>query len=226
MKIYSIPQKTKTLIFDIDGTLYTNPFYVFEQVDVQIRHFAHLRGISEQEARLQIQSYRRTWSAEHNGAKISLGNTFTAFGVPIETSVAWREALLEPSHFLHHDEKLHQTLVELSKTYSLIAVTNNPVLAARRTLLAIGVADILTDIIGLDTCSKSKPAREPLEKAAQNTGASFAECLSIGDRYDIDLALPLSLGMGGILVTGVEEVYQLPEILRHPQNFSAFFAKK
>ena len=216
MKIYFIPEHIQTIIFDIDGTLYTNPFYVFEQVDVQIRHFAHLRGISEKEARLQIQSYRRTWSAEHNGAKISLGNTFTAFGIPIETSVSWREELLEPSHFLHKDEKLQETLASLSQHYNLIAVTNNPVLAARRTLEAIGAADILSHIIGLDTCSKSKPAREPLELAAKQTGATFATCLSIGDRYDIDLALPLSLGMGGILVTGVEEVYQLPALLAAP----------
>ena len=39
------------------------------------------------------------------------------------------------------------------------------------------------------------------------------ECISIGDRYDIDLALPLEMGMGGILVSGAEEVYQLPSIL-------------
>lgn len=213
MQIYFIPKHLKTLIFDIDGTLYTNPLYVFEQVDVQIRHFAHLRGISEQEARKQIQSYRRTWAAEHSGAKISLGNTFTAFGVPIETSVAWRAALLEPSHFLHKDDILRQTLIMLKRQYKLIAVTNNPVLAARKTLEAIGTADILTDIIGLDTCSKSKPAIEPLEKAAHDTCSVFSECLSIGDRYDIDLSLPLELGMGGILVNGVEEVYKIPDIL-------------
>ncbi|MDR2796887.1 MAG: HAD family hydrolase, partial [Treponema sp.] len=32
---------------------------------------------------------------------------------------------------------------------------------------------------------------------------------SVGDRYDMDIALPLSLGMGGILVDGVEDVYHL-----------------
>jgi phosphoglycolate phosphatase/putative hydrolase of the HAD superfamily len=44
-------------------------------------------------------------------------------------------------------------------------------------------------------------------------GATLNQCIAIGDRYDIDIALPLELGMGGILVDGVEEVYKLPEIL-------------
>src|SRR5574344_1367114 len=212
MKIYRIPSHIRTIIFDIDGTLYTNPFYVFEQVDVQIRHFAHLKHISEKEAREQIQSYRKTWSAQHGGAKISLGNTFTAFGIPIKTSVAWREDLLEPAHFLHQDDKLRCTLITLQQKYNLIAVTNNPVAAARKTLDAIGVSDIITDIIGLDTCAKSKPALEPLELAVFKTHASPDECISIGDRYDIDLSLPLEMGMGAILVTGVEEIYTLPAL--------------
>lgn len=213
MNVYRIPSGLRTIIFDIDGTLYTNPLYVFEQVDVQIRHFAHLRAISEKEARAMIQSYRRTWSEQHHGAKISLGNTFTAFGIPIETSVAWRENLLEPSHFLHHDARLREALSSLKSHFSLVAVTNNPVFAAQKTLAAIGADDLLTDVIGLDTCAKSKPAREPLELACTMTHSAPEQCLSVGDRYDIDLALPLEMGMGAVLVTGVEEVYKLPQLL-------------
>ena len=78
VKLYSIPKKIKTFIFDIDGTLYTSPEFVAEQVDVQIRHYAHINGISEDSARNMIESYRKKWSAEHGGKKISLGKTFPA----------------------------------------------------------------------------------------------------------------------------------------------------
>lgn len=213
MKTYNLPEKVKTLIFDIDGTLYTSALYVFEQVDVQIRHFAHLKGISEKEARAMIQRYRKTYAVQNNGKKISLGNTFKAFGIPIETSVAWRDELLEPSHFLHKDEKLRSSLMELGKKYKLIAVTNNPVSAARKTLEAIGADDLLPQIVGLDTCGKSKPNIDVLNKACELTQSSYEECVSIGDRYDIDISLPLEKGMGGILVKGVEEVYLLKSVL-------------
>ena len=50
MKTYNIPKNVKGIIFDIDGTLYTNVKYVFEQVDVQVRYYARLKNISVEEA--------------------------------------------------------------------------------------------------------------------------------------------------------------------------------
>ena len=214
MKLYNIPKSIKTIIFDIDGTLYTNSLYVFEQVDAQIRHYAHIQGITEKEARTQINTYRKRWSAAHEGKKISLGNTLTAFGISIETSIQSRNELLHPEHYLKKDDRLADTLARLAKQYRLICVTNNPVQAARQTLRAIGVSELLPDIIGLDTCMKSKPAREVLDRAIERTCCTYKECVSVGDRFDIDLALPLQLGMGGILVTGVEEIYTLEATLK------------
>ena len=213
MKVYSIPEKLRTIIFDIDGTLYTSRAYVFEQVDVQVRHLAHIRGRDEDEVRKEIFEYRRRWASEHGGKKISLGNALIAFGIPIEESIRWRETLLSPEKYLKKDKKLEELLEILGQKYRLVCVTNNPVAAARKTLDVIGVSRLLPDIIGLDTCMKSKPAPEMLNLAVQITGAKAEECLSVGDRYDIDLALPLEMGMGAVLVTGVEEVYSLTEIL-------------
>ena len=209
MKIYSIPKTVKAIIFDIDSTLYTNPAYAFEQVDCQVRHFAKLRGISVEEARKMVSDYRKKFAEEHNGSKVSLGNTLLSFGVPISQSVEWRRQLLEPAEFLSRDEKLINELTLLSKKYKLICVTNNPVLPARKTLDALGVSDFFPDIIGLDTCFKSKPAKEPFMLAVEKCGCKTEDCLAVGDRYDMDIALPLELGMGGILVAGVEDVYNL-----------------
>lgn len=213
MKIYKIPAKTKTLIFDIDSTLYTDENYAFEQVDVQIRHFAKLKGISDASAREMISSFRKQWSAEHEGKKISLGNALTYFGISIEESVEMRRALISPEKFLKPDKALYGALNMLKTKYSLVCVTNNPVLPAQKTLSALGIDSLISTIIGLDTCNKSKPAPEPFLLAAKMTSAEPEECLSIGDRYDMDIALPLELGMGGILVGGVKDVYRLPDIL-------------
>ena len=211
MKIYKIPEVLRAFIFDIDSTLYTNQAYAFEQVDCQVRQFAKERGITADQARKMVADYRKKFAAEHNGSKVSLGNTLLAFGVPIEQSVEWRRELLEPADFLDRDDKLIETLHKLSSKYQLICVTNNPVLPARKTLDAIGVSDFFPQIVGLDTCFKSKPALEPFQTAVNILGVQASECLAIGDRYDMDIALPLEMGMGGILVSGVEEVYQIPK---------------
>ena len=209
MKIYKVPENLKAIIFDIDSTLYTSPSYAFEQVDCQVREFAKTQGISAEEARKRVADYRKKFALEHNGSKVSLGNTLLAFGVPIEQSVEWRKQLLEPKEYLSFDQKLVDELKILNQTFKLICVTNNPVLPARKTLDAIGVSDFFPQIIGLDTCFKSKPALEPFLKAVESLGVKNEECLAVGDRYDMDIALPLEMGMGGILVSGVDDVYQL-----------------
>ena len=215
MKLYSIPRKIKTFIFDIDGTLYTSPEFVAEQVDVQIRHYAHINGISEDSARNMIEDYRKKWSAEHGGKKISLGNTLTNFGVTINESVEMRRKLLEPGDFLKKDDRLIKTIEALRKKYKIICVTNNPVLPAKKTLEALGISCLIPKIIGLDTSGKSKPAYEPFLLALKETGSRAEECIAVGDRYDMDLSVPLEMGMGAILVGGVSDVYLLPEILEN-----------
>lgn len=45
---------------DIDGTLYTCPAYVFEQIDSQVRHLGELRGITADEARTLVADFRKS----------------------------------------------------------------------------------------------------------------------------------------------------------------------
>lgn len=213
MKIYKLNKDCDTIIFDIDSTLYTNQAYAIEQVDIQIREFAKSQNISESKARTLISNFRKEWSKQNNGKKISLGNTFIHFGVTIEDSIKMRETLLEPSLFLKKDEQLIKTICKLKEKYKIICVTNNPVIPARKTLEAIGISEFIPEIIGLDTCHKSKPAIEPFMLAVKKMNTTAEKCISVGDRFDMDLALPLELGMSGILVSNVKQVYTLPDIL-------------
>ena len=51
MEKFNLPQNPTTLIFDIDGTLYTSAEFVQEQIDVQVRHWADINGMSHEDAR-------------------------------------------------------------------------------------------------------------------------------------------------------------------------------
>lgn len=215
MQLFNIPHNPKVLIFDIDSTLYTCPEYAHEQIDSQIRYWASLNKMSAESARNLISDYRRKWAQDHNGQKISLGNLFTSFGVSIETSIEWRKKLFDPAKYLKRNEALITSLEALKDTFYIICVTNNPVEAARKTLEVIGISHLFPDIVGLDTLKLSKPSKKILDCAVQRAGEAlkteinYEDCISIGDRYDIDLALPLELGMGGILVSGAEDVCRL-----------------
>lgn len=209
MKCFNLPEKISALIFDIDNTLYTNEAYAFEQVDVQVREFARLRGISADEARRMVSDERKAWADEHDGAQITLANIMLKFGIPVSQSISWRRELIKPEDFLKADERLVATIRDLSEKYLLIAVTNNPVKTGRRNLAALGIEGFFKDVVGLDTCGISKPAPEPFLKAVELLGVSKTECVSIGDRHAVDLATPLTLGMGGILVNGPEDLHEL-----------------
>lgn len=216
MNICRLPQRVLGILFDMDMTLYTHSEYAQFQIDALIRRLADLRGVSFEEMGERIAACRRDWAASHNGAAVSLGNVFTAFGISTEESVRWREELCEPARYLREDPKLRERLVSLRAFAGLAVVTNNPVLVARKTLTALGVIDCFSAVVGLDTCGVSKPHPAPFLKAAELLGAHPASCVSIGDRYDIDIALPLELGMGGIVVDGVEDVYEAALLLAAP----------
>ena len=213
MKIYKIPPQLKAIIFDIDSTLYSHKEYALQQNQIQIHHYGQLERISDHEALHRIEAIRRDWAETHDGEALSLGNTFVQLGYPIEESIRWREELLEPKQFLSPDHKLVATLEILSKKYQLACLTNNPVLVGRKTLTALGVEEFFPLVIGLDTCKVSKPHPAPFLLAVEKLGCRTEQCLSVGDRFNIDIELPLELGMGGILVDGVADVYQLPQLL-------------
>lgn len=220
MTTYALPPLVTGFIFDMDATLYTHHEYAELQNEVLVRRLADLRGKRCEEMRTEIEAYRSDWSAANGGRKLSLGNAMAAFGISIAEGIRWREELIRPEDFIRRDEKLRSSLRELAARAGLAVVTNNPVSVARRTLAVLGVEDLFDAQVGLDTFAVSKPHAPSFLKAAADLGSPPGECVAVGDRYDIDIALPLELGMGGILVSGAEDVYLLPEALadRLPQT--------
>ena len=219
MRVFRLPDSCKVILFDLDSTLYTNKEYARSQIDLPIERLAHQRGKTFIEMNDAVTRYREDWAREHNGQQINLGSIFQAFGVSIEESIRWREELYCPERYLTEDRQLRDILEQLKTQFALAVVTNSPVSIALRTLRLLGVEDLFQEeasirIIGLDTCGVSKPDKQPFLQAATLCGTVPQACVSVGDRYDIDIAIPLELGMGGILVDGVEDVYQLPEILQ------------
>jgi phosphoglycolate phosphatase/putative hydrolase of the HAD superfamily len=213
MKVFRLPVQCKAVLFDMDCTLYSNPEYGQLQIDLLIEKLAQLQGKTFDEMNNEITLFKKKWAQEHDGQQISIGNTFTHFGISIRKNAQWRKELYHPEQYLVADQRLRSVLEQLESKYTLAVVTNNPVSIAVKTLSVLGVEDLFHEIVGLDTCGVSKPSEEMFMRAAILCGTVPESCVSVGDRYDIDIALPLELGMGGILVDGVEDVYNLPEVL-------------
>jgi len=213
MQFHSLPGRIEGLAFDIDKTLYDNDYYARNQIDLLIERLAQERSETVAETRRAILRWQEEYAQANDGARQSLGNTFAALGIPIQTSVAWREELIHPEHYLQPDEYLHRAIEELSGEYRVIAVTNNPVRVGRAALEALGVGGLFPHVVGLDSTLRSKPDPAAFRYAAEALGLSPESVVSVGDRYEVDIVPALSLGMGGVLVDGVHDVYSLPRAL-------------
>ncbi len=213
MRVFFLPNDIKGIVFDIDGTLYSNDAYAASQEEEILKRFAEERALRLEEVKAMVEGYRRDFAERNGGRRPSLGNTFLSFGVSIGVSSLWREEVLRPELFLSSDSRLAETLSILSGSYRLLAVTNNPTSVGRRTLKALGVSEFFPSVIGLDRSGESKPAKRPFILASEELSLHAENLLSVGDRYEVDLEVPLSLGMGGILIEAMEDVYGLPKVL-------------
>jgi HAD superfamily hydrolase (TIGR01509 family) len=211
MKAVAIKGDPSALVFDLDNTLYTNPAYAAFQEEVLVERLGRELGIGTDAAAARIAALRAERESAGLG-KTSLGKLFAAIGIDIATSVAWREECIEPSKWLAKDQKLDRALSALSKRFALALMTNNPRLIGEKSLEALGVRRHFSVLVGLDDTLSGKPAPEPFALVSRRLGLDPSRCVSIGDRFDVDLAPAMELGMGAILVDGVEDVYLLPEL--------------
>ncbi|MFW5738000.1 MAG: HAD family hydrolase [Spirochaetota bacterium] len=220
MQFYSLPLEIRGLAFDIDKTLYDNDRYARDQIERLIERLAHERAESVADTRRAILRWQEEYAEANDGARQSLGNTFAALGIPIETSVAWREELIHPEHFLSPDEYLASAIADLATNYRIVAVTNNPVRVGRATLEALGVSSLFPHVVGLDTSLRSKPDPAAFRHAAEALACDPSQVVAVGDRYEVDIVPALSLGMGGVLVDGVRDVYSLPRALAEERRLA------
>ena len=212
MKTFGSIFGLRGLLFDIDGTLYDSRAYMDSQRQVLVERLAMELGRSYDHMRTEVRE-KQNRIEEESGERPTLANTFREFGIGIRQSAEWRSMLMNPERYLDRDPKLGDTLSKLSERMVLVALTNNPSDIGLRTLRCLGVEEHFTDIVGIDDTFTSKPDLAPFRMALQLTRHPADQVAVVGDRYDADIAPALELGMAGVLVDGVEDVYLLPETL-------------
>lgn len=213
MKLFPAQHPPTAILFDIDNTLYRDDAYADGQVDSLIERFAEHTQRTAESARRLIAETREALRHRH-GRRPSLGLTMQELGISIRQSVAWREELIVPEEHLRPDPRLRDMLTVLSRDRPLAAVTNNPVSIGRRSLLALGIADCFSVLIGLDSTWHSKPDWEPFAAACVGLGAAVERLLMVGDRLDVDIMPVVERGGAGLLVASRAELLELDMLLK------------
>jgi putative hydrolase of the HAD superfamily len=202
----------RALVFDLDGTLYVNNDLGREIHLCACRYIAELKGTTVAEAGELVRETKKKLSAA-NGIDSTLSHACMEMGGDLKEIHRRFADEIMPEQFLSIDERVVTLLQSLGSKYELLIYTNNNRPLSTRIMEAIGVAGLFRHILTIEDYWQPKPDRETLEKIYLAIGRKPAECLFIGDRYDIDLRLPAALGSTVFLAKSVEELLPLNKLL-------------
>jgi phosphoglycolate phosphatase len=110
-------------------------------------------------------------------------------GIDFEAAVEKVRHLYEAQYLSHVavETKLYPQMDEVLKTLSqkgkVVVITNKPEHISRALLRELGVADLIADVMGGDSCAECKPSPLPLQIAAQKLGFNpqYDKAFMMGD---------------------------------------------
>ena len=204
--------QVRALIFDMDGTLYESGALDRQYADAVVAYTAEQRGLPPEKA-LELFRAKRAALRARLGRTPTTTGTMVELGFDLEHWIAWRDARVRPEGALRRDDMLRSLLQDLKKRFVLVVVTNNSVEMVRRTLGAIGIDDLFDRVFTLQDVGLIKPDPGIYRRVAEALGIPPEQCMSIGDRPQVDLEPAAAVGMQTFLVAGPGDIGRLREAL-------------
>lgn len=202
----------KALVFDLDGTLYVSGELGREISSCACRYIAELKGVSVEEAGRLIREMQKRLCAA-SGTDSTLSHACMELGGNLRELHRRFADEIAPEPLLSPDERVVKLLLALRSKFDLALYTNNNRSLSARIMEGIGVTGLFRLVVTIEDTWRPKPDRAALDNIYRLLGRKPGECLFIGDRYDIDLRLPASMGSAVFLATSVEELLPLNKLL-------------
>ena len=206
------PGPVRAIVFDLDGTLYVSDELGERIAAVAARYVADLRGIDPVAAGHLIDETKALLAAR-TGHASSLSHACLELGGDLRDLHRHFAAEVNPDEILERDERVVELLRRLRERFGLYLYTNNNRVLSDRIMAAIGVTGLFNRVFTIEDSWCPKPDRAVLEGVFREIGSTAAECLFVGDRYDIDLRLPAELGCRVHLSRSIDELLALHSIM-------------
>ncbi|NJD90023.1 MAG: HAD family hydrolase [Geobacter sp.] len=200
-----------TIIFDLDGTLYCSKPLADEIHRVAVDGLSQQLGMSTAETDARLAAAKSTLAGSSSG-EVTLSAACQELGGDIRQLHYYLAEQVVPEPFLTVDSRVIAMLGRLKADYALYIYTNNNRRLADRIMRAIGVDEFFAGIFSVEDFWRSKPDRLALAKLFAAIGAEPAECLFVGDRFDVDLRLPEEHGSRVLLTKTIEELLSLEKL--------------
>jgi putative hydrolase of the HAD superfamily len=202
----------RSLVFDLDGTLYTCKKLGEQIEEAAVYLVATSRGLSMEQGRRVLHD-ARTLLADTPDDLPPLSRTCQELGLDLRDFIRALEEKVYPERFLKPDPNLGALLRFLQERYDLYIYTNNGFFLAGRILALLGVDDCFRQIYSLEFAWRPKPDAEALQLLLADIGGLPESFLFVGDRYHVDLREPEKLGIPVFPVHAVDDLLRLPSLL-------------
>lgn len=202
----------RSIVFDLDGTLYVSPEFAATIQEAAVAYMAALKGMVQDEMR-ELMGATRARLVEESGMQPTLSAVCIELGGTMPNLHGFFREQLQPEVYLTRDERVINLLARLRTRYELYIYTNNNTSVTARIIDCLGFHELFTAVFAIDDLWRAKPDEVRLEQIIQTTGHAPGEILFVGDRFDVDLRLPEQKGCPIYLSQSVEQLLRLDGLL-------------
>ncbi|GFO67074.1 haloacid dehalogenase [Geomonas limicola] len=197
------------IVFDLDGTLYVDDRLGEEVHQSACRYVADLRGISPDQAQDELQR-ARSCPSDSGG---TLSRAVVALGGTLQELHRRFSEDIHPEQLLAPDPRVQRLLEHLGERYELYVYTNNNRSLSGRIMAQLAIRGYFKEVFTIEDSWRPKPDRAVLTGILESIGRTPGETLFVGDRYQVDLELPQSLGCAILETRTIEELLTLGQLL-------------
>jgi putative hydrolase of the HAD superfamily len=208
----SVINDIRAIVFDLDGTLYVNDELGRAINQAGIRFIAQLKGVDEKVAEELLREARQRLSAA-SGYDTPLSRACMELGADLRQLHAYFTAEINPRPYLKRDERVVDLLKILSTRFELYLYTNNNRALTEQIVDILGLGRFFKKVVTIDNGWRPKPDQEALMAVYRDINHAPDECIFVGDRYDVDLRLPASVGSTVYRTKSVDELVNLLNIM-------------
>jgi len=204
--------QVKSIVFDLDGTLYKNDDLSKEIQTVIADLVASTRGVTLKEGRTLLRNSRRRLT-ELYGEAPTLTSTCLTLGISARDFHRAMQTHVRPERYLSADPVLRALLESLDEGWDLFLYTNNSRPLTEKILTLLGIESLFKYLYTIEFNWIPKPDTETLERVLEDIGGPPESFLFVGDREEVDLKVPQMLGIPTLLVTETADLLQIHQLL-------------
>lgn len=208
----SDPGTLRSIVFDLDGTLYVCPQIADDIERAAIDLVAATRGVTRAAGRDLLRLARRRLT-EIRGEEPTLTQTCLDLGIELPEFHGALQKGVHPERYLDHDPVLVALLDSLRERCDLYIYTNNNLALSHKILALLGVQSLFRRIYTIEFTGAPKPDPEAFFQVMEDIGGPPRSFLFVGDRELVDLRVPASLGCATLLVREAADLLQVHKLL-------------